>query len=288
MNDLTSFEIPGHLTFDKGKGGLPRARITSRWSTAEIYLHGAHVTGFQKTGEPPLLFLSDSAEFAAGQPIRGGVPVIFPWFGPREQFPAHGFARTVSWDLLESLLLDDGSVSLRFRMPATGSYEVEFVATVGETFVMELRVRNTGSVDSTFESCLHTYFQVSSIDAISISGLQGVRFFDKVTGNAAAAGAPAPLRIGGEVERVYSGTTEAVEILDPGYQRRIRIGKTGSKSTVVWNPWSEKSRSLPDFGDEDYLQMVCVESGNIGEDAVILPPGEVAAFTVSIATEASA
>lgn len=284
MSPFKRFEIPGHVIFNEGKGGLPRALVTSRWSTAEIYLHGAHVTGFQKTGETPLLFLSEFGEFGRGKPIRGGVPVIFPWFGPRKQLPAHGFARTISWDLLESSLLDDGSVRLSFLLPSIGSYEVEFVVTVGETLIMELRVRNTGRLVANFESCLHTYFQVSSIDAISITGLEGARFFDKVANTTSVEG-PTPLRIGEEVDRVYPGTTETVEILDPGHQRKIRIDKTGSKSAVVWNPWIEKSKRLPDFGDADYLQMVCVESGNIGEDAVILPPGEVAVLTVQIASE---
>lgn len=281
MSQFQRLEIPGHVRFIEVEGGLPRALVTSRWSTAEIYLHGAHVTAFQKTGEPPLLFLSESSKFAPGIPIRGGVPVIFPWFGPREQLPANGFARTVSWDLLESTLLDDGAVRLRLRLPSIGSYEVESVVTVGATFRMALYVKNTGRFGANFESCLHTYFQVSSIHAISISGLEGARYFDKVA-NINATQGPAPLRIAGEVDRVYSGTTETVEISDPGYPRRIRISKTGSKSTVVWNPWIDKSIRLSDFGTEDYLQMVCVESGNIGEDAVILPPGEVAVLTVEI------
>jgi glucose-6-phosphate 1-epimerase len=286
MTDLKAYELPGRLTFDEGNGGLPRALVSTPWSRAEIYLQGAHVTGFQKTGEPPLLFLSGSAEFAQGKPIRGGVPVIFPWFGPREALPAHGFARTATWHVVESSVLDDGAVSLRLRLPGTGDCEVEFFVTVGETLIMELSVRNTADKEFAFETCLHSYFQISAIDAISISGLENGRYFDKVAGTTTVEG-PAPLRIAGEVDRVYSGTSAAVEIRDPGFQRMIHVGKSGSRSTVVWNPWVEKSKSLSDFGDEDYRQMVCVESGNIGEDAVLLPPGEVARLTVTISSEAA-
>src|SRR5512142_2972783 len=84
---------PGRVTFLDGQDELPMLEISTRWSTAEIYLLGAHVTQFKKKDEPPLLFLSQCSRFAEGQPIRGGVPVIFPWFGPREGLGQHGFAR---------------------------------------------------------------------------------------------------------------------------------------------------------------------------------------------------
>ena len=94
-------EIPGRVLFSEGNGDLPRLEINTPWSTAEIYLHGAHITHFQKKGEPPLLFMSKLSRFNAGTPIRGGIPIIFPWFGAREGEAAHGFARTQTWELRE-------------------------------------------------------------------------------------------------------------------------------------------------------------------------------------------
>ena len=91
---LRKYEIPGRIAIVNGNGGLPKINATSNASAAEIYLHGAHVTGFQKNGGPPLLFLSAKSWFAPGKPVRGGVPICFPWFGGREGEPAHGFART--------------------------------------------------------------------------------------------------------------------------------------------------------------------------------------------------
>src|SRR5579871_4869711 len=110
-------ETPGRVSFMAGSGGLPKLEIETAWSTAEIYLHGAHVTHFQKNGEPPLLWMSGSSRFEAGSPIRGGVPVILPWFGPRAGAPAHGFARVKDWDLKEIALLADGRVSVHLRLP---------------------------------------------------------------------------------------------------------------------------------------------------------------------------
>ena len=118
---LRKFEIPGRVTFASGNGGLPKINITTGQSTAEIYLHGAHITGFQKNGEPPLLFMSRLSQFAAGKAIRGGVPVCFPWFGPREGDVTHGFARITEWNLIETAATPDGGVTVRFRLPATAA-----------------------------------------------------------------------------------------------------------------------------------------------------------------------
>src|SRR6267142_7225559 len=109
-------EIPGRDTFLDGRGELPMLEISTQWSTAEIYLHGAHVTHFKKKDEPPLLFLSQCSRFAENEPIRGGIPIIFPWFGPREGLGQHGFARIKRWELKEFATATDGSVSIRFRL----------------------------------------------------------------------------------------------------------------------------------------------------------------------------
>jgi len=55
--------------------------------------------------------------------------------------------------------------------------------------------------------------------------------------------------------------------------RQIVVAKDGSRTTVVWNPWQDRSQRLPDFGDEEYREMVCVEAVNALEDAVTLEPG---------------
>src|SRR5258707_6109063 len=104
--------VPGRVTFMDGRGELPMLEVSTRWSTAEIYLHGAHVTDFKKKDEPPLLFLSQCSRFAQNEPIRGGIPVIFPWFGPREGMGQHGFARLKEWELKELVTASDVSVTV--------------------------------------------------------------------------------------------------------------------------------------------------------------------------------
>lgn len=284
MDTSNHFEIPGSVSLQTGKGGLPFIRVESTTSTAEIYLLGAHVTHFQRKNQEPLLFMSASSEFEPGKPIRGGVPIVFPWFGGREGMPAHGFARLAVWDLRASQVLADGSVRLHFRLPPDDPFETDFIVTVGDTLTMELTVTNTGSSDFSFESCLHTYFQIGDIHQISVTGLNGTRYLDTLIGEESTESSEA-IRFTGEVDRVYQNTGAAVEIHDPVLRRVIHVRKSGSNSTVVWNPWIAKSQRMPDFGDDEYLQMVCVESGNVKENAVVLNPGETSILKVEITSE---
>jgi D-hexose-6-phosphate mutarotase len=93
------------------------------------------------------------------------------------------------------------------------------------------------------------------------------------------------LRIASEVDRIYQNTTGTVEILDPRLGRKILVEKQGSTSTVVWNPWIAKARQMPDFGDEEYERMICVESGNVASNSISLPPGGSSTLTVKLSSE---
>jgi D-hexose-6-phosphate mutarotase len=270
---------PVELTI--GKGDLPLVKVRTPWSTAEIYLHGAHITHFQKNGEPPLLFLSARSHFAAGQPIRGGVPVCFPWFGNRDGGPSHGFARISEWQLVRTAVAPDGAVMLAFALPqiperdAWNNLRTEFIVTVADTLTMELVATNE-SADKTLEieNCLHSYFQVGDITRVSIVGLEGLSFDDFAFGanGARRPGSDTPLRITQETNRVYPNHAGTVEIRDEQFRRTIRVEKFNSKSTVVWNPWT--TQKLPDdFDPAEHKRMVCVESGNVKQNKISLTSG---------------
>lgn len=283
MDHSNHFEIPGRVILQTGKGGLPVIRVVSDTSTAEIYPLGAHVTHFQRNNEEPLLFMSEASEFEIGKPIRGGVPIVFPWFGGRDGMPLHGFARLAVWDIVTSRVLADGSVMLHFRLPQDDEFATDFIVTVGDTLAMDLTVTNTGSSDFRFESCLHTYFQIGDIHQIAVAGLKGTRYLDALVSEEFTETEDV-IRFTGETERIYQDTAAAVEIHDPVLRRIIHVRKSGSKSTVVWNPWIAKSQRMPDFGDNEYPQMVCVESGNVKENAVVLRPGESSILKVEISS----
>jgi D-hexose-6-phosphate mutarotase len=282
----------GRVTFLDGRGELPMLEVTTAWSTAEIYLQGAHVTHFTKKNEPPLLFLSQCSRFETGQPIRGGIPVVFPWFGPREGMGQHGFARAKTWELKEFAPAADGSVGLRFRLPdcpeasAFQPFNVDYIVTVSESLTLQLMVTNNStSEEFVFENCLHTYFTIGDISAVSISGLKGVTYLDKVANFAEKIEMSDALQISSETDRIYLNTTGAVEISDAHLGRKIRIEKEASLSTVVWNPWVTKAQQMPDFGNEEYERMVCVESGNVASNQIRLPPGESSRLTVKLTSE---
>ena len=290
--EITRPEALGRVTFLDGHGELPMLEISTAWSTAEIYLNGAHVTHFKKKDEPPLLFLSQCSRFAEGHAIRGGIPVIFPWFGPREGLAQHGFARLKTWDLKEFAPAPDGSVSVRFRLPdcpeASGfpPFTVDYVVTVSQSLKLELMVANESrDAELTFENCLHSYFEVGDVTAISIRGLKGVSYLDKVASFQEKTETNDALRIASEVDRIYENATGTVEIRDPRLGRRIRVEKQGSASTIVWNPWIAKSRQMPDFGDEEYEHMICIESGNVASNSVTLPPGGSSTLTVKLSSD---
>ncbi len=281
----------GRVAFLDAQNELPTLEITTPWSTAEVYRLGAHVTSFKKQGEPPLLFMSQFSRFEEGHPIRGGIPVIFPWFGPREGLPQHGFARLKTWELKEVTQALEGGVTVRFQLPDCPEastfppHSAEYVVTVKDTLSLQLLVTNN-SPDEVFcfESCLHTYFEVSDITAITIHGLKGTRYLDKVAKFAEATETNDAIHIRSEVDRIYLDTAAAVEIHDPRLGRVIAITKEGSASTVVWNPRITKAQQMPDFGNEEYAHMLCVESGNVAQNEVKLAPGKTSVLKIELST----
>ena len=278
--------------FLDGQGELPMIGISTMWSSAEVYLQGAHLTTFRKHGQTPLTFMSQCSRFVEGQPIRGGIPVIFPWFGMRDGMGNHGFARVKPWELKEFAPAPDGSVSVRFRLPdcpeanSYPAFTADYVITVSEDLMLQLIVTNQSKDEPlVFENCFHTYFDVGDVTSISILGLKGASYLDKVASFARKIQTDEILRVSSEVDRIYLDTTAPVEIHDPRLGRKIRVEKQGSNSTVVWNPWVSKSQQMPDFGNDEYQRMVCIECGNVASNEINLPPGRSSTLTVRLSSE---
>src|SRR5664280_2635347 len=232
------------------------------------------------------------SQFVAGKAIRGGVPICFPWFGPREGDVMHGFTRVTEWNLTKTSATADGSVTLNFHLPTTPDraawrlLRAEFIVTVSDQLAMELIATNE-SVDRNFdfENCLHTYFAVGDIAQVSIAGLKGAPFDDFAAGAGGARKVEndSVLRITKETNRVYPDSTGAVEIRDENLQRTIRVEKFNSHSTVVWNPWT--TQKMPDdFDPAEHKHMVCVESGNVKQNKILLAPGKTGALKVVLST----
>lgn len=251
-----------------------------------IFDHGAHVWSYQPDGHAPVLWQSAKSWFSDGQPIRGGVPVCFPWFGAGvsgDLAPGHGFARLQSWHLsdikdtldrdgrlLVQYLIDDKMTGHQdaFPYPYTAYLRAKFTP---EYLGLTLEVTNPGDEPFTFEGALHTYLVVGDVRQVRISGLDGATYLDKVAGGTAVQSGD--VTITGETDRVYSSTDEVV-LDDPVLGRKLVITKHGSANTVVWNPWVDKSAAMPDFGDDEWIGMICIEAANALGDAITLRPGE--------------
>src|SRR5579863_5527894 len=203
-------------------GGLTRAIIATPVAEATLYLHGAHITRWTPRGQQPVLFTSSRSLFEAGKPIRGGVPIVFPWFGPRGDGlagPMHGFARISEWTLESSELRPDGAAEVRLGLAAEAIH-LRFRAVFGTTLAMELEVRNGTDAPFRFEEALHTYFAVGDIRQVTVTGLEGTTCVDKTDGFRRKL-SEGPIRIARETDQVHLNTTAACEIHDSAWQRTI-------------------------------------------------------------------
>lgn len=275
------FGFADRVRIEAGEGGLPRIVVTSPLAEAEIYLHGGQVTRYKPSGQQDVLFMSSKSLFQPGKAIRGGVPICFPWFGPRSNepaAPAHGFARLESFDLESTTVDPDGTVHLSLLMHANDlsrrwwkvEFSLRYRITIGRQLSLQLEMTNMGTQPVVFEEALHTYFRVGDIHRVKVIGLEETHYLSRVEQGDEHIQPVAPITFAGETDRTYIDTTDTCLVEDASLGRRIQIEKQGSNSTVVWNPWIDKSRAMADFGDDEWPGMVCVETGNIGPNAVLL------------------
>ena len=289
------FAIPGHLSFTTGCGRVPQVEINNSSALATIALLGAHVMLFQPHGHKPVLWMSENSWFEEGKAIRGGIPICWPWFATHPtdpNTPNHGIVRTELWDVKETTVVDEGTTRIclgisdseRTRVFWPYPFELEMIVTVGTELQVELITRNSGQTEFTFGEAFHTYYAVSDVTGISIDGLDGFTYLDKVEAFEPNIQQGA-ITINAETDRIYLDTMMECIINDPGFQRRIHIAKAGSQTTVVWNPWIKKSQRMTDFGDREYPGMVCVETANADKNVLTLRPGSTHCLRAVISVE---
>lgn len=277
------FEIPRVAQVVEGNGGLAKVRITSAEATGEIYLHGAHVTSWKPAGGEEVLFLSSQSRWEDGRAIRGGVPICFPWFGDKAndlKAPAHGFVRTMAWQL-ESIAQVGSAVTVSMFTESNegtkkwwpAEFRLVHHATFGSEMSLELVVTNTGRTSLRFEEALHAYHRVGSIEKARVRGLDTVDYLDKTDSNRRKH-QDGEIAVVSETDRVYLNTSDPIELEDPVLHRSTRVTKENSHTTVVWNPWVQKAHSLSDLADDEWRQMICIETSNVADFAVDLAPGE--------------
>lgn len=267
------FAIDKQLQFVEHPSGLIQGNVSTALCRGQFYLHGAHVAQFQPTGAAPLLFMSQRSEMREDKPIRGGVPLCFPWFGPHPSdaaAPAHGLVRTQSWQL-QATSMEAGGV-VRVEMGITVDlWQLTYTVRWGASLELSLDIENLADEPRECEVALHTYLSLGDVHAARVSGLELQSHLDKLTGVTVPPSGQA-IRFTQETDRIYHGSVAEVRIDDPGQNRQIRLLPRNSQSTVVWNPWIAKSQRMSDFGDDEYLRMCCVETANVGSDRLRIAP----------------
>jgi glucose-6-phosphate 1-epimerase len=285
------FGIAGVARVETGHGGLAKVSVTLPEAAGEMYLHGAHVTSWKPAGADEVLFVSAKSRWEDGVAIRGGVPICFPWFDKKRddaKAPAHGFARTRAWGLEDVTRGGDG-VTVRMAIEHDEStrkfwaadFRLEQSVTFGRELRMELALKNRGKEPARFEEALHTYFRIGDIDKARVRGLDGMRFTDKTDARREKT-QQGDVGITSLTDREYLDTPHEVTLEDPVLRRKIRIANEGSRTTVVWNPWSEKAKAMSDLGDEEWKQMICVETSNVSQFAVEVGAGQEHRMTAMI------
>lgn len=288
LNQTYAFENEsGFLRVIESAGGIPVVEVKNAQASAKISLQGAHLLSWVPQGEDEVIWLSKDARFEPGKSVRGGIPVCWPWFGASEvdtAYPAHGFARTVFWQLSQVKAISADETQIIFRLDTDKitdnkntqkmwpySSLLEYIITLGKTLSLELITYNNSSSEIIISEALHTYFNVGDITQTSVKGLDKKTYLDKPD-NFKRKIQNSSITVNSEVDRVYLNTTDDVVIENKN--RKIKIKKQGSLSTIVWNPWKAVAEKMADLGEGGYLQMLCVESGNAAENSIAVKAGE--------------
>lgn len=281
----SKFAIPGHIEFGEVHGNFTIAKIANAHATAIVSLYGAHVQSYIPKGQKEVLWMSPQSSFQEGKAIRGGIPVCFPWFGPHAtdtQKPMHGFARLSKWEVLKTASLVNGDTLLVLGLKANdytkSLFPFEFAAqmeiVVGKKLDVTLIYTNTGTEPFVCSDALHSYFNISNVANIGISGLKGHSYYAAFAKTPDYTQEEAILPIVQEENRRYINHTSDCVIADKGFNRSIRVAKRGSKVTVVWNPWEATTKTMADIPDDGYFSFVCVEAANYYDNSITLLPQE--------------
>lgn len=281
-------ELSNHVEIIKGINGLEKAVLRGlRGCSAEVYLYGAHVTSWKNDLGEELLFVSSKAIFKPPKAIRGGIPICFPQFSSLGPLEAHGFARNRFWTVdpdpppspanspnkvYIDLLLKPSEEDLKI-WPHSFEFRLRVMLGPGGDLLLTSRVRNTDSKPFIFTFAYHNYFSVSDISEVRVEGLETLDYLDNLKNKERFTEQGDAITFETEVDKIYLSTPTKIAILDHERKRTFVIRKDGLPDAVVWNPWDKKAKALPDFGDDEYKYMLCVEPAAI-EKPITLKPGE--------------
>ncbi len=258
--------------------GFEYIEVCNSVASAKIALQGAHLFHYERHGEEAVLWVSATSVFKAGEAIRGGVPLCWPWFGMHlidDSLPQHGFARTVLWEFVDAKE-EDTDTELTFVLRSSEEtlvwwpyrFELLYRIRVGSVLTLELTTRNDDERAFNISQALHTYFKVSHISNIHVKGLQKRPYWDALSKTMQMQ--EGDITVNEEIDRVYQEVKEPIVLKDK--QRSITVINEGSDSVVIWNPWIEKCARMHAMEATSYQTMLCIESANALDDERTIEP----------------
>lgn len=289
---MTEFKSVDGVTYHV-KNELEVIEIDNQFCNAIISLQGAQILEFKSKkmiNSKDLLWVSSLNTYQQGKAIRGGIPFCFPWFGGHKihhDYPAHGFARYLPWQLIDVIYAEKKGHELVFQLKDTAhtrhlwnhSFQLQMKICCQDKLTLHFEIINTGDIEFEYEFVWHSYFPVDIYHA-KIKGLHQTAYIDQLKHMQDDVQTEEYIEIEKEMDRIYP-KTKGVFKISSGQMPTIYV-KSNAKSAVVWNPWLTKAQRLADVGDQAWQDFVCLESGQIKDASMKLAPNASATYELII------
>jgi glucose-6-phosphate 1-epimerase len=286
-----SQNFPAGITATKDPGGRAALQLDGQGGRVLVALCGAQLLSWH-VGDRDVLWTASKPEYAAGKPVRGGVPLVFPWFGDHptdKKLPAHGFARTLEWRVAAAeagprvVLATQDDEKTRALWPH--AFALRFSIDLRDGLQLALSIENRGTAPFRCEEALHTYFAVGDVHTATVHGLEGVRCTETATAPETGWDPRAPLHFRAETDRVFHGTPDRLELRAPTLKHTVVLHSKNARSAIVWNPWPAKTAKLSQMAADDWTKFCCIETANVKSEALELAPGATHTMTLRLQAE---
>ncbi|OZG72148.1 hypothetical protein BTA51_17490 [Hahella sp. CCB-MM4] len=254
-----------------------------------VSLMGGQVLTYASHGQRPVLWENSRLELSTGAALRQGIPICWPWFGPLnqnqdpviqqfagDQPPSHGLVRETLWELVsatEQAEYTEVVLAKGVHLPGLEGLGITMRYRFSDRLECQLVSHNQTDQLVNLSFAMHTYLAVSDIKNVSIHDLDGIPYIDSLDRGAKHL-QNGHITFDKEVDRIYYNTPPLIRMKDAGWKRTISLEAPESHSSIVWNPWIEKSKRLSQFSPESYRDMVCIETARAWNDFAPIPAGE--------------
>lgn len=295
--EATLMQANGVSVIDDNKGLC--IAVSNVNANATVSLFGGHVLSYiPAASNKDLLWLSSQAIFDNKSPIRGGIPVCWPWFAAYSssnftnplsnvnELPNHGFVRTQFWQLVDVQEIQQNNMLvetvLRLSPSKIDIYDAYkdlnliLELSIGADLRVSLITRNKGQTNVQITQALHTYYHVDDVSCTRVEGVS--ENYDDKPSATKNMKTTLPYVFEEEVDRIHylttpkTNTAQVIHLVNDDKGERQQIENYGNDSVVIWNPWKEKSITMDDMADDGYSSMVCIEAANT--KATSIAPGE--------------